>query len=291
MAANMVREIKSSDVRKMFPRRDPNSHKGMNGKVMIVGGSREYYGAPLLSGLGALYGGADLVYLFVPECNFDAARSIYPDFIVRSFPGDFLDMKAVSQILEFAKKCDVALFGPGLGNRDETFEALLKIIKSLEIPTVLDSEAIQVFQKIKDVPLPQKIVITPHHNEFETLTGKDIKISGSMSGKIVLLRTLATDLKINILLKGPQDLIASEEGEIVSNSTGNAGMTVGGSGDVLSGFVAGLMAQGAEAFAACQIAAHILGRAGDNLFKQKAYCFSASDLAMEISYTVKSVIF
>jgi ADP-dependent NAD(P)H-hydrate dehydratase / NAD(P)H-hydrate epimerase len=287
----MVKEINKSDVRRLFPRRDPHSHKGMNGRVMIVGGSIDYYGAPVLSALGALYGGADLVTLFVPESNFNVCRSLYPDLIVRSFPGDYLDVKAISGILDFAKKCDSILIGPGLGDREETFEALHKIVKSLSIPTVLDSEAIQVFQKIKEVPLPQKIVITPHHNEFENLTGKDIKISGSMSGKIVLLRTLATDLKINILLKGPQDLIASEEGEIVMNSTGNAGMTVGGSGDVLSGFVVSLIAQGAQPFEACQMAAYLLGKAGESLFKQKANCFSSSDLALEIPYTVKSVVF
>jgi NAD(P)H-hydrate epimerase len=286
----MVHELRASDARKLFPRRDANSHKGMNGRVMIVGGSKDYYGAPMLSGLGAANAGADLVYLFVPECNFDVTRSIYPDFIVRTFPGDCLDMKGVEPILEFSKKCDVILMGPGLGEREETFEALQKIVKNLEIPTVLDASAIQVFQKIKEMPLPQQIVITPHHNEFEALTGKDIKIAGSMSGKIVLLRTIATDLKINILLKGPVDLIASEEGEVVSNSTGNAGMTVGGTGDVLSGFVASLIAQGAAPFAACKAATYLVGKAGDNLYKQKGYGFSASDLALEIPYTVKSVV-
>jgi NAD(P)H-hydrate epimerase len=183
------------------------------------------------------------------------------------------------------------LLGPGLGSHEETFESLLKIVKNLDITTILDAEAIQVFQKIKEVPLKQKIVITPHHNEFETLTGKDIKISGSLSGKIVLLRTLATDLKINILLKGPHDLIASEEGEIILNDTGNAGMTVGGSGDVLSGFIASLIAQGAEPFAACKIAVYLLGKAGDNLFRQKSYSFSASDLAFELPYTIKNILF
>jgi|WetSurMetagenome_2_1015567.scaffolds.fasta_scaffold165202_2 ADP-dependent NAD(P)H-hydrate dehydratase / NAD(P)H-hydrate epimerase len=287
----MIDKVKISEIRKLFPRRDANSHKGMNGKVMIVGGSVDFYGAPVLSALGALYSGVDLVYLFVPECNFDVCRSLYPDFIVRSFPGDFLDKAAIEPILEFSQKCDAILIGPGLGGREETYEALLKIVKSLDIPTVLDAEAIQVFQKIKEVPLQQKIVITPHHNEFETLTGKDIKISGSMSGKIVLLRTLATDLKINILLKGPQDLIASEIGELVMNETGNAGMTVGGSGDVLSGFVASLIAQGAEPFGACKAGAYLLGKAGDNLLRQKAYCFSASDLAMELPYTIKNILF
>ncbi len=287
----MVPELKLSQVRKVYPRRAHDSHKGMNGRVMVIGGSIDYHGAPVLSGLGALQGGADLVYLFVPECNFDVTRSKYPDFIVRSFPGNYLDMKAVNSILEFSKKCDVVLMGPGIGDHEESFEAMLELTKRFDIPTVLDSQAIQVFQKIKEIPLSQKIVITPHHNEFEHLTGKDIKIAGSLSGKIVLVRTIATDLRINILLKGPQDLVASEDGEIFSNNTGNAGMTVGGSGDVLSGYVAGLIAQGAAPFAACQAAAYLFGKTGDHLFKSKGYCYTATDLASELPYVIRENIF
>lgn len=283
----MVKEIKNGEIKKLYPKRDVNSHKGMNGKVMIVGGSREFYGAPILSALGALYGGADLVYTFVPECNFDVSRSMYPDLIVRSFPGDYLDLKAVTPVLEFARHCDTILLGPGLGERDATMEALIRIVKGLEIPTVLDAGAIQVFQKIREVPR-QQIVLTPHHNEFETLTGKDIKVAGSLSNKVVLLRTLATDLKINILLKGPEDIIASQEGEIASNRTGNAGMTVGGSGDVLSGYVTSLIAQGAGPHAACQVGAYLLGKAGEVLQKQKGYAYSASDLAFELPYVIRS---
>lgn len=285
----MVKELKSGDVRKLYPRRAVDSHKGMNGRLVIVGGSIDYYGAPVLSALGAVYSGADLVHLFVPECNFDVARSMYPDFIVHTFPGDYLDVKAITPITDFSKRCDAVLIGPGLGDREETMEALGKLVKGLEIPTVLDAQAIQVLRKVKEVP-NQPIVITPHHNEFETLTGKDIKVSGSMSNKVVLLRTLATDLKINIVLKGPQDLIASEEGEIRSNSTGNAGMTVGGSGDVLSGFIASLIAQGAAPFAAAQAATYFIGKAGDELMKQKGYNYSASDLAFEIPYVTRGVV-
>lgn len=286
----MIKEIKAGEIKKIYPRRDSHSHKGMNGRVIVVGGSKDYYGAPILSALGALYGGADLVYVFVPECNFDVCRCLYPDLIVRPFSGDYLDMKAVTPILDFSKKCDSILIGPGLGEKDATMEALHKIVKELEIPTVLDAQAIQVFQKIKDVPR-QQIVLTPHHNEFETLTGKDIKVSGSLSNKVVLLRTLATDLKINILLKGPQDILASEEGEITANNTGNPGMTVGGSGDVLSGLITSLIAQGVSPYQACQIGAFTAGKAGDELYKLKGYGYSASDIAFEIPYVVKNSFF
>lgn len=282
----MIPVIKAAEVRKAYPKRAPDSHKGMNGRILIVGGSIEYYGAPLLCGYGALRGGADLAYIFVPECNFDVSRSHYPDFIVKQFPGEYLDMKGVTPILEYAKKCDVLLMGPGMGEREETYEAMKNIVENCSIPMVLDGPAIQIMQKIKNFPLSQKVIITPHHNEFEHLTGKDVKISGSTSGKVVLARTLATDLKINILLKGPKSIVASEDGQTAMNTTGNAGMTVGGSGDVLSGYIAALVSQGANAFDACRIAAHVYGKTGDRLLKQKGFCFTASDLAEELPYTI-----
>lgn len=283
----MIPTIKASDVRSAYPKRAPDSHKGMNGRILIVGGSIDYYGAPLLCGYGALFGGADLAYIFVPECNFEVSRTHYPDFIVKKFPGEYLDMKGVTPILEYAKKCDVLLMGPGIGDREETSEAMKNIIENCPIPMVLDSSAIQVLQKIKNFPLQQKVVITPHHNEFEHLTGKDVKVSGSISGKVVLARTVATDLKINILLKGPQSISASEVGETSMNSTGNAGMTVGGSGDVLSGYIAALLGQGANPYDACRIGSHVFGKAGDSLFKQKGYCFTASDLAFELPFVIR----
>ena len=289
-----IQTIKSGDVRKAYPRRAADSHKGMNGRILIVGGSIDYFGAPLLCGYGALYGGADLVYIFVAPCNFEVSRAHYPDFIVKKFGGEsaeFLDLKSVPTILEFAKSCDVLLMGPGIGpavgEHPESLEAMKTIIESCPIPMVLDGAAIQVLQKIKNFPLSKKIIITPHHNEFEHLTGKDVKTSGSISNKVVLARTVATDLKINILLKGAQSIVAAEDGSTVLNTTGNAGMTVGGSGDVLSGFIAALTAQGANAFDACRIASYIFGRAGDTLFKQKGFCYTASDLAAELPFVIK----
>ncbi len=262
----------------------------MNGRVMVVGGSLDFHGAPVFSGLGALYSGADLVYLWVPESNFDVTRCKYPDLIVRSFPGSFLDMKAVSSVVDFAKQCDAILIGPGLGKREETTRSIFQILQNLTIPTVLDAEAIQVFHHITTIPLPQKIVITPHQSEFEKLTGKDIKISASVDSKVAILRAIARDLHLNILLKGPDDFIASEEGTIVMNSTGNAGMTVGGTGDVLSGVVASLIAQGAQPFEACQAAAYLVGKTGDALMKNKGYCFSASDVALELPYIIQETV-
>ena len=282
--------LKRSHIRKIFPVRDPDSHKGLNGKVMIVGGSIEYYGAPLLSALGALYSGADLVYLFVPESNFDVTRSLYPDFIVKKFPGQYLTHTGVREILEFSTKCDSILIGPGMYDREVTLRAILELIENLKIPTILDSTAIDVLKLVKEVPLNQPIVVCPHKNEFENLTLKNIKELGDDESLIKFVRTIATEMKINILLKSPTDIIASHNGEISFNKTGNAGLTVGGSGDVLAGVIASMIAQGSNPYEASQIAAFLIGKTGDLLYKQKDYCFSATDLALELPFIIRHIL-
>jgi len=282
--------LKRGHIRKIFPSRNRNSHKGLNGKVLIVGGSIEYYGAPLLSALGALYSGSDLVYLFVPESNFDITRSLYPDFIVKKFPGQYLTHAGVREILEFSTKCDSVLIGPGMYDREVTVRAILELIESLQIPTVLDSTAIEVLKHVKEVPLSQPVVVCPHKNEFENLTLKNIKDLHGTEELVKFVRTIATEMKISVLLKSPTDIVASSGGEIAFNGNGNAGLTVGGSGDVLAGVITSMIAQGATPFEACKIGAFVIGYTGDYLYKQKDYCFSATDLALELPFAIKQIL-
>lgn len=286
----MMQDIKKSVVRDLWPKRDENSHKGQNGRVVIIGGSIDYSGAPILAGLGSLYSGADLVYLYVPECNFECSRSMYPDFIVKKYPGEFLTPRYAADIIEFAKKkADSLLIGPGLGEREQTQEAILEIVNNLHIPMVLDAEAMMVLKKIDKFPLQQQIVITPHQNEFKHLVDRDIVVSENDPKSSVLLRSVAMDLHINVLLKGHVDYVSSEEGVVETNRTGNAGMTVGGSGDVLAGVVATLLAQGLDGFNAARCASYYVGVAGDMLKKNKGYHFSASDIAMMLPYALPEV--
>ena len=127
-----LKDIKKADVAKMLPRRESSSHKGQNGRVLVVGGSIDYYGAPVLSGLGALYSGADLVYLYVPECNFECTRSLYPDFIVKKYPGEYLTERYAEQIINFGKeKCDSVLIGPGLTDNEKVMLAVQEIVENL----------------------------------------------------------------------------------------------------------------------------------------------------------------
>jgi len=283
----MLKQIKKSDMRKLLPKRSAVSHKGQNGRVMIVGGSIDYYGAPILASLAAVYSGADLVYLFVPECNFENARSMYPDFIVRKFPGEYLTERAASGIIDFGKKCDSILIGPGLSKNEGAIEGATEIVRNLHIPTVLDADAIRVLKNIKKFPLQQPVVITPHSNEFRNLVDREITVKVEDTKSIILLRSISMDLHISVLLKGPRDYVSSEEGEVMVNTTGNAGMTIGGSGDVLAGCSASFMAQGVEGYDAARAAAFVTGTAGDLLFKEKGASFSASDIAFKLPYAIK----
>ena len=260
----------------------------MNGKVLIVGGSIEYYGAPLLATLAAYKTGADLVYTFVPDCNFDVSRSFYPDFIVRKFHGNYLAEDAVTDIVEFSKTCDCLLIGPGLSDRAATLRATQLILERVNIPTILDASAIQVLTKITRVPLSQPIVITPHINEFELLTSKDLENMEKVKLNAIL-HTLAKDLHINIVLKGAEDFITSDNGETVINTTGNAGMTVGGTGDVLAGAIASFIAQGVKPFDACKLACYFCGASGDALLKEKGFLYLAGEVASNLPATIANI--
>lgn len=286
----MLPEIKKSLVEKLLPKRDTKSHKGQNGKVLIVGGSIDFNGAPILAGLGSLYSGADLVYLYVPSSNFDVTRSMYPDFIVKKFDGEFLREKDADGIIAFGKECNSILIGPGIGGHEESLNAVVKILQDLHIPTVLDAEAISALKKIEKFPLQQTIVITPHAREFQNLVDKDVVIDEQDAKSVILLRSISMDLKLNVLLKGPIDYVSSEEGHVETNRTGNAGMTVGGSGDVLAGVVATFLAQGCEGFDAARAAAYVVGDSGDTMKKTKGWYFSASDIAMALPFCLNKFL-
>ena len=175
-------------------------------------------------------------------------------------------------------------------DREVTVRAILELIESLQIPTVLDSTAIEVLKLVKEVPLSQPIIVCPHKNEFENLTLKDIKELKNSEDLVKFVRTIATEMKINVLLKSPTDVIASSDGQMAFNKNGNAGLTVGGSGDVLAGVITSIIAQGATPYEACKVAAFIIGYTGDYLYKQKDYCFSATDLALELPFTIKQIL-
>ncbi|MFV2041173.1 MAG: NAD(P)H-hydrate dehydratase [Candidatus Hydrothermarchaeales archaeon] len=263
--------------------RAADSHKGDNGRVMVVGGSTDYSGAPILTGLGAFGAGCDLATLFVPETIVESARTSAPDFIVRSYEGKHLNSCAVKEILDFSRGQDVCVIGPGLGVADETGEALNAVLSQIGIPVVIDADGL----KQLDVGLLKRLnsVVTPHGAEFKLLTG-DV-LTDSLEERKIAIETWSKKLSTTILLKSQVDIIASQGGKILLNDTGNPGMTVGGTGDVLAGATAGFISQGLTPFDAAVNAAFVCGAAGDQLQIFKGFGYTASDVAREIPYTVK----
>jgi len=287
----MLKRINKKEVYSLIKNRNKNSHKGDNGHLLIVGGSIDYHGAPILAGIGALRSGVDLVTIFVPEVNFEISRAMYPDFIVKKYPGEHLTERYVDKILNYSKKCSAILIGPGIKDNEKSMEACFEIIMKTSLPIVLDASAISVLKKVEKFPLAQSIVITPHKNEFRNLVDRDMDIDENDPKSIVFLRSIAMDLNINILLKGNPDYVVSEDGDVVLNETGNAGMTVGGTGDFLAGVVASLLAQKYDSYLAIQISSYMVGKAGDMAYKKYGYGLMASDLGEELAKSIQNKSF
>lgn len=247
----------------MLFERDPESHKGQNGRVLVIGGSEDYVGAPALCGLAALRSGADLAVIAAPEKAAYAMNSLSPDLITYKLNGKALEPSHYSQIMRLADKADVVVIGPGLGASARTAEAVKKLCDRIDKPKVIDADALRAMRKI-----PPNSVLTPHAREFEDA----FKAKPTREN----LQKLAAKDRI-ILLKGHVDLISNGV-EVRENQTGNAGMTHGGTGDVLAGLVAGFIAQKLPLFDAACLAAYVNGKAGDLLFERYGYCFIASDI-------------
>ncbi len=283
----MLTEIKKSDVKDLYPKRKEDSHKGMHGRVMIIGGSLDYYGAPLLAGMGALFGGADLVHLCVPECNFAVSRTYYPDFIVKSFPGEYLDARGVEPLYLESEKQGCLVIGPGIGERQETLAAITALIKKVKCPVVLDAQAVYSLpqEKTRD---NQNILITPHAQEFANLCDK--RFPSLLIEKVEMVKKRARELNVNILLKNPVDIVASHKGDFCINQSGNPGMTSGGTGDVLAGLVGSLVARDLPLYDAGRLGVFILCAAAEDLKDKKGFNFTATDLALQLPYTIHNLL-
>ncbi|MBU0577484.1 NAD(P)H-hydrate dehydratase [Patescibacteria group bacterium] len=244
-----------------------NSHKGDNGKVMVVGGSKMFHGAPILCSLGAEYSGVDLVFPFIPPIQAEAAKTYSLNFIIQTFEGNVLTNKDVKSILNFSRNVDVVVVGPGLGTDPKTKTAVKNLLSHLNVPTVVDASAL-----LYTNSLPKSVTLTPHRGEFRELTGDDPTPDN--------VQKWAKNLNATIVCKGPEDIIADRD-ELAINDTGNAMMTVGGTGDVLSGLIGGLIAQGMTPFDAGQYATKILGKAAENLADIQS-SIRAIDLARSI---------
>ncbi len=249
-------------------------HKGENGKVLIVGGSDSYVGCLALAGMAALRTGVDLVYIAAPEKVAWALNTISPDLITIKLPGEKLERKHIENLTPYIERSDAILVGTGMGTDKKTSELISELVK-MKKPKVIDADALKVIEPSS----VKNAVLTPHTGEFKILFGVD-------GDKESILPNARPDRVI--LLKGPVDYI-SDGLNVYENKTGNAGMTVGGTGDVLAGIVAGLLAQGHSLLEAAQVGAQISGLAGDKAFEKFGYGLLASDIIPEIPTVMREL--
>ena len=274
--------------------RNPSSHKGNNGKLLVVGGNKDYSGAPAIAGMAAIGAGADLVYVAAPQKAAEAIKSTSPDLIVQSLDGDRLSISHADEILGMADNVDAVLIGPGAGIDEDTSKLFNVLVAKIKKPIVLDADALKQVE-INLIKNREDVILTPHISEFKSIfkVDGDLKLDmdsydfNKVDENITEFQQITRQIKGSVIVKGQNDLILSKT-RFRINRTGNAGMTVGGTGDALSGIATGLLSQNLNAFDSAALAAFINGLAGDEAFKEKGNGFSATDLVSYIGSVIKN---
>ncbi|WP_297536359.1 NAD(P)H-hydrate dehydratase [Thermococcus sp.] len=266
-----------------FALRKRGQHKGQNGRLLVIGGSSSYYGAPYLASKGASYI-VDLVYLAMPD---EPAKRINdPDLILRSFPGGNFSTEHLDDLLELAGKVDAVVIGPGIGLAGETKEFVREFVRRCEKPVVIDADGLKAIAEDLGVLEGRTFVLTPHAGEFSVLFG--VKPPEELIERAELVKEKAREIGGVILLKGSHDVIS--DGETWKyNRTGNRGMTTGGTGDVLAGLVGALLALGNSPLRAASVGAFLNGLAGDMVKEEFGENFTALEVAMKVPKAVKWV--
>ncbi len=272
----------------LVPRRRGDEHKGSCGMVAVVAGSVGMTGAAALTADAALRSGAGRVHLGVPASLNDILEVKLSEVMTRPLPEvrkrRCLSLRALGAVRAMLTRADVLALGPGLGRYRETEELVRRLVLQTELPLVLDADGLSAFAgqadglKNRSAPL----VLTPHVGEFARLSGLDKRQIAD--APMAVARDFAGEFGATLVLKGAPTVVALRDGRVVVNSTGNAGMATAGSGDVLTGLIAGLMAQGLEAEAAACLGVYVHGRAGDRAVERLGeWGMRAGDIADEIA--------
>ncbi|WP_123532919.1 NAD(P)H-hydrate dehydratase [Halosimplex salinum] len=266
------RFVERGDLMRLDDRR-PDSHKGENGEVLVIGGG-PYAGAPALSAKAALRAGADLVRVACPMVVGRELQGFGEDLIVRPYQGKQLEPRQVGFLLQMARHHDTVVIGPGLGDEEETLEAVEGLLSGYSGTAVVDADALS---RVPAVDTEADLICTPHQGEFAQMGGR---VSDDWRERADIVERFATDLGQVVLVKGKYDVVSDGETTRV-NRTGNAGMTVGGTGDVLAG-ITGALAATQDPLDAAAMAAYANGAAGDRAFEERNNGLVATDLHDEI---------
>ena len=254
-------------VSRLIPQRPGDAHKGSCGSVAVVAGSVGMTGAAALTADAALRAGAGRVSLGAPASLNDILEVKLTEVMTRPLPEvrkhRCLALRALGEIVQFLERADCLALGPGLGRHGETAELVRRLVERVELPLVLDADGLNALAAATDILKKRTAptVLTPHLGEFARLSGRSK--DEIVTRPIEVARHFAEAHQLVLVLKGAPSVVALPDGQVLVNSTGNAGMATAGSGDVLTGLIAGLLAQGLEADEAACLGVYLHGRAGD----------------------------
>ncbi len=257
-----VTKIDAAHAKTLLPLRKDDGHKGDFGRVLVVGGSVGYTGAPVFAANAAVRGGCGLVFLAVPQCVYPIVAARCDSAMPFPLPSDDMhfSMEALAPIIERAEKCDCVALGCGMGRSEKSDELVRELLVQLKCPVVLDADGINAIAghiDVLDARCDRVTILTPHEGEF-------LRVGGDLSkGRAAAAQEFAKTHGCTLILKGAGTIVAASDGKIAENTSGNCGMAKGGSGDVLTGLIAALLAQGTEAFSASALGVWLHGCAGD----------------------------
>ena len=278
------------DLKWFYPKRKLSSHKRENGVVTIIAGSKDNIGAPVLSGLGAFRTGADLIFILTPEDIRNTVSSFYPDFITIPASEGEITPNDIEKIFNHPRTEDSTyVIGPGMIDSQTTKDTLLEFLKTKDSKQVIiDASALSSIEEEHLFLLKyHKAILTPHRGEFYRMF--KVHLTGDFEKDTAIVAETAAKWETTIIVKGQVDIISN--GKITKyNKTGHPGMTVAGTGDVLTGIIAALLSVLKDTFLAASLGAYISGAAGELAAEEFGDGLMASDIPHFINKVIKEAL-
>lgn len=286
--------LEPSDIAAVMPGRSRTAHKYTFDKILVLAGSVGYTGAAAMVCSAAMHSGAGAVMLGVPDCVYEILAKKLHEVIVRPLPSvgaKALGLAAIHEIEKMLEWAGLLVIGPGLSIHPESQECILSILKKNTLPVVIDADALTALSRDRSLGILKRnrnSILTPHSGELSRMTG--IPVAEIESNRVEIARSFARSKKVYLLLKGAPSIVASPEGNVFLNPTGNPGMATAGSGDMLTGIIAGLWSQRMPALDAACSGMYLHGLAGDHA--REAYgekSMIASDILRHLSSSIQTI--
>jgi len=274
--------------------RNPNTHKGDYGHLLVIAGSVGKTGAAAMACEAALRMGAGLVTLAIPKSLNSIMEVKLTEVMTEPLPEtpkQTLSLRAFSAILRLCENKRAVIIGPGLGTLKETQSLVLKLVRTLDLPIILDADGLTALATLPKIPpiTNRSLILTPHPGEMARLIRSQVK--EVLENRMGLSRNFSQSQHVHLVLKGHPTLISTPKGEVFINPTGNPGMASGGTGDVLTGMIGGLVCQGFDILSSLQVAVYLHGAAGDQGAQEKGEkSLIATDIIQKIPSLLKGGI-